>query len=70
MDNKKVKHGIYKVWFNNGQISEQKKFNHGLLNGSFSFWNKSGILIRTGKYSNGSETGTWIDFFNNEKKPY
>ena len=46
MDNKKVKHGIYKVWFNNGQISEQKKFNQISYN-----YNHITILYKDGNIS-------------------
>lgn len=47
------KEGIWKVFYKNGNIKEEKNYHHGKLHGYYKVYNKEGVLLDAIKYKNG-----------------
>lgn len=54
--------GLYKVWYENGQIAEEIYFIDHLENGKATFYHSNGQLAMTGEYIEGRMSGPWFFF--------
>ena len=55
----KVKHGSYKLYFDNGQLMSVGSYDRGSLTGSYESWHANGEKAVSGNYVGGSQDGTW-----------
>ena len=69
-----IKHGPSVYWHENGQKASEYQYVDGEKHGTFSRWYESGQLRQTGEWSNGDQTGVWIEYHENgqkkEEKPW
>ncbi len=61
-DKQGKKTGIWKVFYPNGTIKEEKEYINGQLNGVFKIYNKDGFLINALQYENGELIEKTDDF--------
>ncbi|MDX1930599.1 MAG: hypothetical protein SFV81_29010 [Pirellulaceae bacterium] len=55
----KEKHGGYRTYFDNGQLSTVGTYEHGVLTGSFESWHANGEKAASGSYIAGFQDGNW-----------
>ena len=55
----KVKHGSYKLYFDNGQLMSVGSYDRGSFTGSYESWHVNGEKAVSGNYVGGSQDGTW-----------
>ena len=60
---KGTRHGIYRLWYENGVLAEEGRYRNGLLHGVIRKWNTKGQLLGTCKFDNG--TGMLREWFEN-----
>ncbi len=57
-----LKTGVWKSWYENGNLKERILWDNGILNGQYTLFNSNGKLILQGRYSKNSKVGKWIDY--------
>jgi MORN repeat variant len=57
------RHGIYRLWHENGVLAEEGRYRNGLLHGGIRKWNTKGQLLGACKMDNG--TGMLREWFEN-----
>lgn len=57
-----LKNGLWKSWYENGNLKTQEIWNNGYLNGVYKAYNVDGEIILQGKYKNNSKAGMWVDY--------
>ena len=62
-EGQKVEDGVWKYWFNNGQLQSIASFKAGVPHGDWTLWNEDGRLLQQGGYTNGRESGPWTVFW-------
>ncbi len=53
------KHGPFRTWHKNAQLSESGAYVDGKLDGQFTAWNDRGQKVREGRYAKGEFDGHW-----------
>ena len=58
-----VYHGMYRHWYENGQLREEKWYVDGKLDGVFSTWHESGWKMKEITYKDGLRDGPYREYF-------
>ena len=58
--NKRIKHGYYKSYYENGRMWKEGNYKSGIKNGKWVEYDENGNTLREGKYKNGKEEGKWV----------
>ena len=53
------------IFFDTGELNEEKNYNMGVLEGKTSKWYLNGNLMHTGLYKNGLKDGNWESYLKN-----
>jgi len=59
--NKRIKHGDYKSYYENGQIWTQGIYKNGIKNGKWVEYDENGNTLREGNFKDGKEDGKWVE---------
>jgi antitoxin component YwqK of YwqJK toxin-antitoxin module len=57
---KGMKHGEFRVYFNNGQLNEIRYYRKNVMSGHWITWNEKGIRVGEAGYKNGLKHGKWL----------
>lgn len=57
-----LKTGVWKSWFENGQLRLQESWTNGYLDGEIINYDSNGNLVLKGKYRNNARVGQWINY--------
>lgn len=55
-----MKHGEFRVYFNNGQLNEIRYYRKNVMSGHWITWNEKGIRVGEAGYKNGLKHGKWL----------
>lgn len=47
---KNIEHGLFRVWFENGQLFQEYSYEDGKIHGSYRSWNENGKLVEEREY--------------------
>ena len=59
---KGLKVGLWKTWFQNGNLETTQEFSNGLSSGKFQKFDSYGNLVEKGKFKKGKKHGYWINY--------
>jgi antitoxin component YwqK of YwqJK toxin-antitoxin module len=62
------KHGVWTVWYRNGNKKIEGQYDHGVLTAKCAWWYENGQQQAEGEYTNGLKTGTWTTWHTNGLK--
>ena len=62
------KNGTFVEYYKNGGIKAKGKYKGSKMHGKWEFYRMDGSLMRSGAFTNGSQSGTWITFDAKGKK--
>lgn len=68
VDGNFVYHGVYTVYWENGQKKTKLYYRNGERHGDRRSWHADGKLWKTGRHDNGRATGTWVVWHANGTK--
>ncbi len=57
-----LKNGVWKEWFQNGNLAKIVFWKKGVLNGIYKEFDTIGAISLKGHYKNGLKTGNWINY--------
>jgi len=57
--------GVVKIYFETGELKEERFFNNGIREGVWKTFHKTGKIKTKGKYRNGEKVGVWKTFYKN-----
>ena len=57
--------GLWKTWFEKGNISSEIEYDQDLMNGKYTIYYENHVVKRTGKCINGERDGVWYDYNDN-----
>lgn len=57
-----LKTGVWKSWYENGNLKERILWDNGILSGQYALYNSGGKVILEGKYNKNYRVGKWIDY--------
>lgn len=63
-----LKHGLWTVYYRNGQKMTQGEYHEDVPEGKFTWWYENGQKQGEGQYINGHETGVWFTWHRNGLK--
>ncbi len=69
-EGKKVEHGIFTKWYDNGQIMIQGTYRHGKKDGVWRECLRNGVPKTEGTYKEGVKEGLWVIFYPGGKKHF
>lgn len=66
-----IRHGLFQVFHENGNLSSEGEYEHGLETGIWKDFHDNGQLAAQGEYKEGKEVGVWQywDSSGNEEEP-
>jgi len=62
------KNGTFVEYYKNGGIKAKGKYKSAKMHGKWDFYRMDSSLVRSGSFTNGSQSGTWITFDAKGKK--
>ncbi len=54
------KHGVTKIYYEDGRISEIQQYKNNLMDGKWETFNKEGVCIAEANYKKGKKHGKWL----------
>lgn len=67
---KGLKKGLWKTWYENGNLSSIGTYTLGLKSGKFTYFSTTGEVVEKGKYKNDKKTGIWINYLKKDTTFY
>ena len=54
------KDGLFRVWFENGQLNEIRHYRKNEMDGVWTTWNEKGVKVGEAGYRKGKKHGEWL----------
>lgn len=63
------KSGEFKAFYDNGRLKAQGRYKKGVMSGSWQFFRRDGVKLRSGSFKDGQRIGKWVTY-DTKGRPY